>query len=103
MIVVISYLFASPTLDAEAMFDELELLLSRLGRGDVTLLYTNSTREEPNSQYPGFRTKLEDSGFQAQVEDQGVIVVERWNGIQERQLNYALFYRPRQQTLSLGE
>ena len=102
VIVVISYLFASPTLDAEAMFGELDTLLRRLGHGDVTLLYTNSMREEPNLQYPGFREKLEEAGFQVHAEDQGKIVVERWNGPQERSLNYALFHRPRRHKLSLG-
>ncbi len=103
VIVVISYLFASPTLDAEAMFVELDALLSRLGNGDVTLLYTNSMHEEPNVNYPEFRAKLEGAGFQVFADDHGMIIVERWNGPQERYLRYALFHRPRQQILPLEE
>ncbi len=38
VIVVVSYLFASPTLDVEAMFADLIRLLHRLGNGAVTLL-----------------------------------------------------------------
>ena len=52
VIVIVSYLFASPNLGAEAMFDGLDRLLHRLGHGAVTLLYTNSSRPEPNRQYP---------------------------------------------------
>ena len=103
VIVIISYLFASPTLDAEAVFTDLESLLRRLSHGAVTLLYTNSTREEANHQYPGFRQRLQEAGFQAQVEDQGGITIRRRNELQMRKLRYALFHRSRQQKLQLGE
>ena len=102
VIVIVSYLFASPTLDAEAMFGDLERLLCRLGRGAVTLLYTNSMRQEANSQYQGFRERLEEAGFRVHVEDQGKIVIERWNRREERELYYALFRRPSQRILPLG-
>ena len=102
VIVIVSYLFASPTLDAETMFGDLECLLRRLGHGAVTLLYTNSTREEPNRQYPEFRGRLEEAGFQVYAEDHGVIFVERRNGPHERKLYYALFRRPRRRRLLLG-
>jgi len=103
VIVIVSYLFASPTLDVEAMFGDLEGLLDRLGRGAVTLLYTNSALEGPNRQYPGFRERLMETGFQLHAEDRGEIVVERWNGPRARNLYYALFHRSRRQTLPLGE
>ena len=102
VIVIVSYLFASPTLDAEAMFGDLKRLLRRLGHGAVTLLYTNSTREEPNRQYPGFRKRLVEAEFQVYAEAQGEIVVERSNRPQERKLYYALFRRPRRRRLLLG-
>ena len=102
VIVIVSYLFASPTLDAEAMFGDLNGLLGRLGHGAVTLLYTNSTREEPNCQYSGFRERLEEAGFGIHAEGQGEIVVERRNGPRERNLYYALFRRPRRRRLPLG-
>ena len=102
VIVIVSYLFASPTLDAGAMFGGLDRLLDRLGRGAVTLLYTNSTREETNRQYPGFRQKLEEADFRVHAEDQGETVVERWNGPQRRMLFYALLHRPQRRRLLLG-
>ncbi len=103
VIVIISYLFASPTLDARVVFMELDSLLQKLGHGAVTLLYTNSTREEFNRQYPGFRQSLEEADFQVWADDQGKIAIERGNGLQERKLRYALFHRPQRQTLTLGE
>ena len=103
VIVIISYLFASPTLDVKVMFEELDSLLRQLGHGAVTLLYTNSIREELNRQYPGFRQSLERAGFQAWADDQGEIAIERRSGLQERKLRYALFRRPERQILSLGE
>ena len=102
VIVIVSYLFASPTLDAEALFGDLDRLLGRLGNGAVTLLYTNSAREETNRQYPGFRRRLEEAGFRVHAEDRGEIVVERWNGPRERNLSYALFRRPPRRRLQLG-
>ena len=102
VIVIVSYLFASPTLDTGAMFADLDRLLRRLGHGAVTLLYTNSTREETNRQYPGFRQMLEEADFRVHAEDQGEVAVERWNGPQRRSLFYALFRRPRRRRLPLG-
>ena len=100
VIVIVSYLFASPTLDAGTLFGDLDRLLRRLGHGAVTLLYTNSTRDEANRQYVGFRQRLEGGGFQVSAEDQGEIVVERRND--PRNLFYALFRRPKRQRLTLG-
>ena len=102
VIVIVSYLFASPTLDVDAMFDDLGSLLDRLGRGTVTLLYTNSTRQEPNRRYPEFRRLLEAAGFELHAEEQGEIVVERRDRIQNRNLYYALFHRPPRRVLHLG-
>ena len=102
VIVIVSYLFASPTLDAEAMFRDLDHLLRRFGHGAVTLLYTNSTRRGANRQYPGFRRRLEEAGFRTCAEAEGEIFVERWNGPRKRKLSYALFRRPRRRRLELG-
>lgn len=101
VIVIVSYLFASPTLDVEAMFGDLEHLLSRLGNGAVTLLYTNSIQEKLNLPYPDFRKKLTEGHFRAYSEGEGEIVIDRWNGPRERKLFYALFRRPRRQHLLL--
>lgn len=103
VIVIVSYLFASPTLDAENLFADLERLLNRLGNGRVMLLYTNATAEKHNSRYLRFRTKLIQSDFTCQVEDHGEVLVERAGGSQLRKLRYALFYRPPRRGLRLGE
>ena len=103
VIVIISYLFASSTLDAKVVFKDLDSLLQQLGHGAVTLLYTNSSWEEPNRQYPGFRQRLEKAGFQVWADDQGEIAIERRDGLRERNLRYALFRRPERKILSLGE
>ena len=103
VIVIVSYLFASPSLDAEALFGDLDRLLGRFGRGAVTLLYTNSAQEGPNRLYPGFRDRLVEVGFRAHAENRGEILIERRNSPRARDLYYALFHRPRQQTLPLGE
>ena len=84
------------------MFTDLNRLLRRLGHGAVTLLYTNSTREEPNRQYPAFRKKLVEADFKLRAEDRGEIVIERLNRPQSRRLYYALFHRPRRRRLPLG-
>ena len=103
VIVIVSYLFASPTLDAEAMFGDLDCLLRRFGYGAVTLLYTNSTRAEFNRQYHGFRQRLEEADFRVCAEGRGEIVVERSSRPQSRALHYALFRRPARRRLPLGE
>ena len=101
VIVIVSYLFASPTLDAEAMFGDLDNLLRRLGHGAVTLLYTNAERDELNLQYRGFRERLEEVDFRVCADDRGEIVVGRQNGPRERKLYYALFHRHPRRKLPL--
>ena len=100
--VIVSYLLASPTLDARGLIRELEGLLAKLGRGPVTVLYTNSPRPEPNRSYPTFRTALLDAGFKLFADDTGSIEVERWTGSRPRKLRYALFHRGDRSTLRLG-
>ncbi len=102
VLVIVSYLFASPTLDAKTMFRDLDCLLCRLGHGAVSLLYTNSTREEHNRQYQWFRETLEGAGFQVYADDQGEIVIERSYNLQKRPLKYALFRRKPRLYLPLG-
>ena len=101
--VIVSYLLASPTLDAGELIGELEGLLVKLGRGPVTVLYTNSPRPEPNRSYPSFRTALLKAGFELSVEDTDSIEIERWAGSRNRRLRYALFHRRNQDILRLGE
>lgn len=101
VIVIVSYLFASPALDVQKMFSSLNKLLDRLGQGAVTLLYTNSAREQANLRYPAFRSKLKGLGFQVRAEGEGEILIERSGALKPRTFWYALFRRPRRGTLIL--
>ena len=102
VIVVVSYLLASPTLNAAELIGELEELLRKLGRGPVTVLYTNSVRPDANLSFPVFRQELQDAGFELYADDTGSIDIERLQGQRERQLRYALFHRHPQNLLPLG-
>ena len=99
VIVIASYLLASPTLDATVLVAELDELLTRLGRGPVTILYTNAIGTTANRRFPDFRAALHDAGFVTVTEATGVIETQRRKS---RSLRYALLQRKRQNTLQLG-
>ncbi len=101
--IILSYLLASPTLDIEQMIKALEELLIKLGRGQVTVLYTNSERPEANEHYPDLRTRLCKIGFEILEDNTGIIEVERMRGTRKRPLKYALFHRLALDTLTLGD
>ena len=103
VIVVVSYLFASPTLDVATLVAELKVLLGKLGGGSVTVLYTNSIRQEANLSFPLFCHSLQTMGFQLYADDTGTIEINRRATIRTRKLRYALFHRERQHTLRLGD
>lgn len=98
VVVVVSFLLASPTLSVEQLLNDLSALLSRLGRGEVFVLYTNSTRERANRTFPLFRQILVDAGFNVEADNTGVVHTDR----KDRKLRYALFHRGSQRTLRLG-
>ena len=102
VIVIVSYLLASRTLDVAVLIPELDRLLGRLGRGSVTVLYTNSVRDEANHSYSTFRALLCERGFDLRKDDKGAIPVERGQDVKTRRLRYALFHRSEQGTLQLG-
>lgn len=101
VIVIVSYLLASPTLDACALVAQVEKLLLRLGRGPVTVLYTNSPRPDANRSFPAFSTALKAAGFTLKQYETGKIQIERSGGKQDRELRYALFHRQTQDILHL--
>ena len=103
VIVVVSYLFASPSLDVATLVTELKVLLGKLGGGRVTVLYTNSTRQEANLSFPLFCNSLQTLGFQLYADDTGSIEINRRSTVRTRKLRYALFHRERQYTLRLGD
>lgn len=102
VIVIMSYLFASPTLDVATLVAELESLLLKFGGGRVTVLYTNSARQDANLSFPEFSDALQDAGFRLFADDTGSVRIERQTGARTRPLRYALFHRHRQYTLRLG-
>ena len=99
--VIVSYLLASPTLDANQLIRDLERLLEQLGRGPVTVLYTNSKRADANRSFETFRAALEAAGFVLFADDVGAIEIDRWGGTQRRELRYALFHRQERDVLTL--
>jgi hypothetical protein len=98
VIVIVSYLLASPTIDPLALTTDLDILLKRVGRGPVTLLYTNSVYADRNTHFPAFRGGLESIGMRLIKDEIGKIETNRG----PRQLRYALFDRPAQDTLVLA-
>ena len=91
------------TLDVTDLVARLERLLLRLGRGPVTVLYTNSPKDDANLSFPAFRAALEHSGFALIADQKGEIQIERWGGSRQRELRYALFQRQTRDVLTLGE
>ncbi len=102
VIVIVSYLLASPTLNPAELVGQLECLLRKIGNGPVTVLYTNSSQSKDNRRFPEFRDSLTSIGCRLYADDLGAIEVSRGIRTQERPLRYALFHRPKQQTLKLG-
>lgn len=101
IIVIASYLLASRTLRVTKLVGDLGKFLNKVGRGEVTVMYTNSDRDDRNRNYPQFRDRLQELGFDEVVYDHGRIRAERTR--RYRRLRYGLFYRPRRTTLPLEE
>ena len=102
VLVIVSYLLGSPTLNPVQLVDRLNDLLARLGRGRVTMLYTNSARAAANRKLPAFQQAMRRAGFDVAAHGTGEIVIERWEGDRRRQLRYAVFHRPAANQLQLG-
>ncbi|MCY4210947.1 MAG: hypothetical protein OXE97_07910 [Gammaproteobacteria bacterium] len=101
--VIVSYLLASPTVNVNELLNDLMQLLTKLGQGPVTILYTNSQQPEANKQFPDFARILSNAGFSEIEDDIGGIRVERMSGPRGRKFRYALFHRSAQNTLTLGD
>ena len=103
VLVIVSYLLASPTLEPAKLVDHLDTLLARLGNGRVTMLYTNSPRPSANRNFPAFEEAMRRTGFDKPADGTGEIIIDRWAGERRRQLRYAVFHRPEKKTLQLGD
>lgn len=101
ILVVASYLLASPTLDVAAFVRNIEAVCNLFGRGPVTVLYTNSPRPWANRSLALFRNLLRDIGFRIIADDGGEITIDRFQGARTRPLRYALFQRDAQTVLNV--
>jgi len=97
VLVVVSFLLASRSLDVEKMVGDVNECLRKIGRGETTLVYTNSPKPGPNSSFPSFQAALQQAGFQKKADDLGEVLTER----RKLKLRYALFHRPEQRRLRL--
>ena len=102
VLVIVSYLLASPTLDPVRLVADLDELLARLGNGRVAVLYTNSPRRRANRNFPPFQEAMQNASFDMPSDGTGEIVIERWEGDRARRLRYAVFHRPVRNRLQLG-
>jgi hypothetical protein len=101
ILVVASYLLASPTLDVAAFVRNIDAVCNLFGRGPVTVLYTNSPLMTANRSFPHLRKCLQDIGFRIVADDRGDITIDRFRGVRRRQLRYALFHRDAQADLKV--
>lgn len=93
VIVVASYLLASPTLKLKPLVRQLNSLLDRLGRGAVTFVYTNSPKQGPNLPLPRLQEQLAAFGFEPRGD---VVVPFRPEEPNAPEVRCALWHRPRQ-------
>ena len=99
VVIIVSFLLASDSLDVANLVNELHQLLPKLSRGGVTVIYTNSEKAGPNSNFPAFKKALSDIKFRMVVDEIGEVeTVSR-----PLRLRYALFRRHKLSTLELGE
>lgn len=103
VLVIASYLLASPTLDVGKLVEDIDRLCNQFGRGSVTVLYTNSTRPSANQKFGPFRDALASAGFRIFADDRGAISINDLKGERERELRYALFHRNVRSTLDIQE
>ncbi len=102
VIVIVSYLFASPTLDPSALVDGLLTLLRRIGNGRVDILYTNSTKPMPNLSVGEFHERLTTNEFFQRADFEGTIEVERWSRRESYDFRCALWHRKPQRLFGTG-
>ena len=99
VVVIVSFLLASPSVDVEDLIHTLDNLLAKLSRGDTAVVYTNSPRPNPNRSFPAFRDGLKRAGFRLLADDTGDLETEH----RTLEFRYALFHRHQQRTLHLGD
>ena len=101
VLVIASYLLASPTLDVKTFVRDIACVCDRFGNGPVTVLYTNSPESDANQNFDAFRNALVSVGFSVFADDRGSITIDRLYGARKRNLRYALFHRDARSTLDI--
>lgn len=100
IIVVASYLLASPTLDVQALVGEIDSSINRIGPGLAAVLYTNSAMAFATKKYPEFKTALLERGFQVMADS---IELFSDTDAAPKKLHYALFVRPATNSIRIME
>lgn len=103
VVVVASYLLASPSLDLTHMLTQFQRILTCFGRGPVAVLYTNALGDRANHHFDALATALESQGFALKANDTGSIQLTRGMKLETRYLQYALFHRQAGFVLNLGD
>jgi hypothetical protein len=97
VLIIASYLLASPTIDVRGMFSATLSLVDSVGRGPVIVLYTNSIKPGPNARFALLERILLEKGFSLYAAEEGAVPHRGGS----RSLRYALFYRGQRDTLAL--
>lgn len=99
-LVIISYLFASRSVQIDRLSSDLIQLINRIGYGAVTVLYMNSRRESANLPMTPFEQTLEKAGFDIK-ESLQVGTMQRTNKAKPHTFKFALFRRPPRSKMEL--
>ena len=103
VIIVMSYIFASPTISPSDLADQIAHTLNRVSHGSTVLIYTNSQYDQLNTNYPIFANQLLRHSFTEHTHGKGVINIKRSGGARVRHLQYAVLYRHERRLLKLKE
>jgi len=102
VIIIASYLLASPTVDIDEVLSDLTILLNKISLGSSCILYTNSIKPYPNRKLPELEETLSKHGFSKVVNENGSINRGSHPAGQQRKLRYALYVRQELNTLPLA-
>lgn len=99
VLIICSYLLASPTINPQDLVDDLVTFLKRVSRGPAYLIYTNAVGADANRHLPAFKAHLENNGFSALCDAQGAVSY----GTKQRRFQYAGFFRAQSNVLELED
>ena len=102
VIVVVSYLLASPTVNISEVVSDLAMLINKVSLGSSCVLYTNSVKPNPNRKLPELEEALTQNGFRHVVNENGIINRGSHSAGQQREFRYALYFRQELDTLPLA-